>query len=218
MGVFDKLNKKYNIEPEDNEPRMVYAPPEAMGISTEPLCTYESFTLEEINDLDLIDVLESQGNEVLFYYMTKPTQGLPGDDGGFSVTIYCNRNVSQKKYKYGDNMSFEEKNDYLSEEQMKALLDVYTEYMDDIVSFRRVLSKKKRKSEAAVVDSFKFGTLSMIGFDLEKEHTVWKIVNPILEMVCGKQTQSMHQKYDISPEKNTPQKVYGIPKHDDKEN
>lgn len=204
MGLFDKFSKKYNINPEDNMPQIVYGPPP----SFENKMVFNAYEGGCFGESDIFYV-EKNGDKYKFKSGSYPAGKIPipEDDSKFNVSI-----KTEVEYKKLINDIKEATKNWEKEYVNPNILDgtqwnITAEEFGINFSGSNEFPSNYSKVKKIIIKHFK-GNNFFSKYDIEPEDNIPREVYGIPSPI---QKELDKDKYEVNPEKNVPQRVYGVP-------
>lgn len=206
MGLFDKFSKKYNINPEDNMPQIVYGPPQFF----ENKMVFYAYEGGYFGPSEFY-YIERNGDKLKFKsgYYPEGKRPNPDDESDFDISIksesdYKNLLTEIKEMTKNWEKEYNDPN-VMDGTQWSITAEEFGIDFNGSNKFPSNYSKVKK----IITKHFK-GNNNFSKYDIEPEDNVPREVYGIPSPI-QKELDKEKDKYEVNPEKNVPQRVYGVP-------
>lgn len=208
MGLFDKFNKKYNVNPEDNMPQIVYGPP-AEFITKETDIKFEFYEGGYFGPCECYHV-EKMGDKYKFKagYSAAGRPNL-NDDKSLDIVIKGEEDYTKFIKELKDMISNWEEHYRNSSVMDGTQWHLKIEELNVDCGGSNAFPQNYKKVKKFITKNFKC-KFNIDNYEIDPEDNVPREVYGIPSPV-QKDLDKEKDKYEVNPEKNVPQRVYGVP-------
>jgi len=206
MGLFDKFNKKYNINPEENMPQIVYGPPQFF----ENKMVFYAYEGGYFGPSEFY-YIERNGDKLKFKsgYYPEGKRPNPDDESDFEISI-----KSESDYITLVNEIKEMTKNWKKEYNNPNVMDgtqwsITADEFDIDFNGSNDFPSNYKKVKKLIAKHFKMNS-DISKYDVEPEDNIPREVYGIPSPI-QKELDKEKDKYEVNPEKNVPQRVYGVP-------